>query len=106
MTNKKFDEDIDWESIRVDNSKPPLRWIANWFGSIASYGILEVSYLEENNKTNTLKYKFYEFLWSTFWPIYDKYGTFYSIDGNYFNRGWDFVDEETGDAFKVINYDK
>jgi hypothetical protein len=73
------DDALDWKTTRVDKSRPPLRWIANLAGSIASSGILKVSYMEEENKTNIFKYKYYGWLWDTFWPIYEKYGTFYEV---------------------------
>ena len=69
----------EWKTKRVDRSRPPLRWIANIAGSIASKGLLDVSYMEDNNYTGW-RYKVNLFLWDTFWPIYDKYGTFYEVD--------------------------
>lgn len=75
-----YDDDaIKWESIRTDRSRPPLRWIANLAGSIASSGLLKISYLEDEDKTNTFKYKYNVWLWDTFWPIYDRWGTFYTL---------------------------
>jgi hypothetical protein len=119
------------DSIAEHNSKPPLRWIANIAGSIASRGMLKIAYMEEDGYTGW-KYKFNGFLWDTFWPIYQKYGTFYKLNMDMSGAGWDdydadgipywektgtvdpdydheeyhwdFVDEETGDAFKVINF--
>ena len=106
-------------SIRVDNSKPPLRWIANWAGSIAGSAIMRVSYAEEYEKNYGIRYKFNGWLWDTLWPIYSKYGTFYKLDMDMSGAGWDdydadgipywekweewdFVDEETDDAFRII----
>jgi len=72
------------------------------------------------------RYKFNLWKWDTFWPIYNKYGTFYILDidmsgpgwDDYDENGvpywekagfadpdynpWDFEDYETGDAFRVI----
>jgi len=102
------------DSTVVHNSKPPLRWIANWAGEIASKGILKVSYMEADAYTGW-RYKLNLFLWDTFWPIYNKWGTMsgpgwddYDENGvPYWEKWhWDFIDEETGDAFKVINYGK
>ena len=95
------------DSIAEHRSKPPLRWIANLAGSIASSGLLEVSYMQENEKTNTFKYKYYEFLWSTFWPIYQKYGTFYKFipEAVEQDNPWDYewhVDAKTGDAWRLV----
>ena len=107
------------DSTVVHNSKPPLRWIANWAGEIASKGILKVSYMEEDAYTGW-RYKLNLFLWDTFWPIYNKWGTVYiwnmdtdeywektgtvDPDYEYDEFHWDYIDEETGDAFKVINF--
>jgi len=110
---------------RLDNavvkhqSKPPLRWIANWAGSIASSGLLEVSYMEDEGMTDTFRYKFHGWKWDTFWPLYEKYGTTYRLDMDLSGPGWDdydengvpywekwdlwdYEDEETGDAFRII----
>lgn len=72
------DDELEWKSIRIDKSRPPLRWIANLAGSIASKGLLEISYMEDNGNTG-LRYKYYGFLWDKLWPIYDRWGTFYKI---------------------------
>lgn len=69
----------EWKTKRVDRSRPPLRWIANLAGDIASRGILKISYMEEEDYTGW-RYKVNAFLWDTFYPIYDKYGTFYQVD--------------------------
>lgn len=76
--------------VAIHRSKPPLRWIANWAGSIASKNILEISYMEETGNTG-FKYKYYSFLWATFWPIYSRYGTFYTFDMS--DKAWDDYDE-------------
>jgi len=108
-------------SEAIHNSRPPLRWIANLAGSIASKNMLKLSYMEDDG-IKGFKYKYYGWLWDTFWPLYQKYGTFYKLldmdmsdpkwddyDENgvpYWEKWhWDFIDEETGDAFKVINYE-
>ena len=74
----------EWKTKRVDRSRHPLRWIANLAGSIASSGILKVAYIEEDvmeeKATFGFKYKFYGWLWDTFWPIYDKWGTIYEAE--------------------------
>lgn len=98
-------------SVPIHKSKPPLRWIANWAGNLASRGILDISYMEENAYTGW-RYKVNLFLWNTFWPIYDKFGTTYVFDFDIDEDGnpdwedwhWDFIDEETGDAMKVIQF--
>ena len=116
----------------IHNSRPPLRWIANLAGSIASKNILKLSYMEDEG-IEGFKYKYYGWLWDTFWPIYQKYGTFYKLDidsefgpREYHGQEWDssecicsnctddehcpgcvecesdFEDEETGDAFRIL----
>jgi len=105
------------DSIVVHNAKPPLRWIANLAGSIASKNMLKLSYMEDEGYTGW-KYKYYGWLWDTFWPLYQKYGTFYKLDMDMSGAGWDdydvdgvpywgnwdYEDPETGDAFRVINF--
>jgi hypothetical protein len=74
-----FDDDAtEWETKRIHNSRPPLRWIANLAGSIASSGLLDVSYMQDRGYDGW-RYKFHLWKWNTFWPIYNKYGTFYEI---------------------------
>lgn len=113
-------------SIVTHKSKPPLRWIANWAGSIGSSGLLKISYLEDEGKIDTFRYKYNGWKWDLFWPIYQKYGTYYTLDtdmsgpawDDYDENGvaywektgtvdpeyhhWDYVDEETSDAFRII----
>ena len=69
----------EWKTKRIDRSRPPLRWIANLAGTIATSSILKVSYLEEDAYEGW-RYKVNLFLWDTFWPIYDKYGTIYEVE--------------------------
>jgi hypothetical protein len=114
-------------SILEHKSRPPLRWFANWFGSIASWSILKASWLDEDENYG-IKYKIHGKIYKLTWPIYFKYGSFYkmnfdmsgpawddydengvpywektgTLDPEYFH--WDYVDEDTGDAFKVIKY--
>jgi hypothetical protein len=113
-------------SVVEHNSRPPLRWIANLAGSIASKNMLKLSYMEDDGEDKGFKYKYYGWLWDTFWPLYQKYGTFYKLDfdmdgpgwDDYDENGvpywekfgvvdpdyypWDFEDEETGDAFRIV----
>lgn len=107
------------DSIAEHNSRPPLRWIANWAGSMASKRLLRISYAEEYEENYGLRHKIDLFIWDNFWPIYQKYGTFYKLNmdmsgkewDDYDENGvpywekwedWDFEDEITGDAFRVI----
>ena len=108
-----------FDSIRIDNSRPPLRWIANWAGSIASSAIMRISWAEECEKNYGFKYKRDRLIWDILWPFSSKYGTFYKLDmdlsgkewDDYDENGipywekwtdWDYEDEATGDAFRVI----
>ena len=75
-----------WRTTRVDKSRPPLRWIANLAGDIASKGLLDVSYMEDAGYTGW-RYKVNLFLWDTFYPFYEKYGTYYEVD----------IEDEDGD---------
>jgi hypothetical protein len=77
----KHEDDFigEWRTTRVDKSRPPLRWIANIAGSIASKGLLDVSYMEEENYTGW-RYKVNLFLWNNLYPLYEKYGTYYIVD--------------------------
>ena len=101
----------------------PLRWFANMCGSIAGWAILKISYQDELENYGW-RYKLHSTIWNMTWPIYYKFGTTYewnlSDDGwndydedgvPYWektgvadpdNFGWDFEDEETGDAFRTI----
>jgi len=79
-------------SVAVHKSKPPLRWIANWAGSIASSGLLDVSYMEDYGYTGW-RYKLNLWKWDTFWPLYDKYGTVFIYDTDMSGPGWDDYDE-------------
>lgn len=106
-------------SIAIHKSRPPLRWLANLAGSVASHSILKIAYMEEDGYTGW-KYKFNGWLWDAFWPIYHKYGTFYKLDMDMSGKGWDDYDEdgvpywgnwdyedpETGDAFRIIKNEK
>lgn len=114
------------DSIVEHKSRPPLRWIANWAGSLSSRGLLAVSFMEEDGTDSGFRYKYYCFLWDKLWPIYEKYGTTYrlkmdlsaknwddydengipywdktgTVDPDYYP--WDFEDKETGDAFRIV----
>ena len=69
----------EWKTKRIDRSRPPLRWIANLAGTISTSSILKVSNMEEDAYEGW-RYKVNLFLWDTFWPIYDKYGTIYEVE--------------------------
>jgi len=127
MTVRSFLDD----SVVEHKSRPPLRWIANWAGSKASKSLLRLSYLEEDGIESGFRYKLNCEIWDNLWPIYEKYGTFYILNMNmdgkawddYDENGipywektgavdpdytpmWDYEDEETGDAFRLVRIKK
>jgi|DEB19_MinimDraft_3_1074340.scaffolds.fasta_scaffold00708_20 hypothetical protein len=112
------------DTVRINKSRPPLRWVADLFGDVAGWAILRISYLDES-KDLGMMYQFYSFVWRMTWPLYNKFGTVYKWDFDMSGDGWndydedgipywekpdfidafvwDFEDEETGDAFRVLN---
>jgi hypothetical protein len=72
---------IDWQFEVIHKSRPPLRWIANLAGSIASRGLLDISYMEDAGYTGW-RYKVNLWLWDYLYPFYDKYGTYYKLKGH------------------------
>jgi hypothetical protein len=103
------------DSILQHKSKPPLRWIANLFGEIGSWAIMHVADLDDQRNFGW-RYKIYSKIYGIFMPAYYNYGSFYiwqpywertgtvDPDYDYDEFHWDYIDEETGDAFKVINF--
>jgi hypothetical protein len=104
----------------------PLRWFANMCGEIAGWSILKAAYLDEDEHYGW-KYKVHSKIYKYTWPVYYKFGTFYefSFDMNgdgwndYDENGvpyweklgtqdldgnpiWDYIDNKTGDAFRII----
>jgi len=97
----------------------PLRWFANMCGSIAGWAIMRISYQDELEDFNW-RYKLHSTIWKITWPTYYRFGTMYEWDFDMSGDGWndydsdgvpywekydldwDFVDEETGDAFRTI----
>jgi hypothetical protein len=91
-------------------------------GSISGWAILKAAYLDEIEDFGR-KYNFYSFIWRITWPAYYRFGTFYEMDldkdgWDYDENGvpywektgmvdpdyapaWDYIDEETGDAFRI-----
>jgi hypothetical protein len=82
--------------------------------------MLNISYMKNN--ADGWKYKVNLFLWNTFWPIYNRWGTTYVWDFDMEGPEWDDYDEngvpywekwtewdyedDNGDAFRVIYNDK
>jgi hypothetical protein len=72
-----LEDDVDFEFKKYNQSKPPLRWIANLFGSIGSYYILRAHIADE--KKQFKKTKLYCFIFDCTFKIYNKWGTYYKI---------------------------
>lgn len=78
-TDMYDDDSLEWESVRIDNSRPPLRWIANLAGHFASNAMMRMFDREENGIDSSFGYRIDEFIWDKLWPIYDRWGTFYHM---------------------------
>lgn len=115
------------DSIVEHNSKPPLRWIANWAGSRASAAVMRAAWLDEDGIDRGVRQTINSAIYRLLWPMYRKYGTFYKIDWPMDGQAWEDYDEDgvpywektgtvdpdspqpwkyvdpwTGDAFRVI----
>ena len=104
-------------SIVKHNSNPPLRWIANWAGSIASSSVMRAAWLDEDGIDKGIRHTINSTIYRLLWPMYIKYGTFYHIDmdlsgeawddldafGKAYWDDWDYIDNETDDAFRIID---
>lgn len=80
-------------SNKINQSYPPLRWIANLAGWISTKAIWEISLIEEKEEKQGLKYKFFGFLYDNLFPFYYKYGTHYKFDFDMSGPEWDDYDE-------------
>ncbi len=112
-------------STRINNSRPPLRWLANLAGDISSSAIMRIAIAQEYNKDSGFRYKLDCFLYDNLFPFYYKYGTFYKLGFDMSGPEWDDYDEngipywektglvdpdynpwdfedDNGDAFRVI----
>jgi len=78
----KHEDDLndDWNFVLIHQSPIPLRWIANALGSLASSSLLSISFAQEDERMDTFKYKINCFIWDKFFPIYDKYGSYYKAE--------------------------
>lgn len=75
----KHDDDFtEWRFKRVDNSKPPLRWIANGLGSIATFLILKAFDAQDSHRYDLSM--FYSKISNPLLKFYNKYGTFYQAN--------------------------
>ncbi len=80
------------DSILEHKSRPPLRWVANIFGNIASAALWRAALLDEDNNWNR-KYDFYVKVYDIFMPLYSNYGSWYKLDIDMSGKGWDDYDE-------------
>ena len=114
-------------SLRIDKSRPPLRWLANLCGDISGWAILRISDYDELENFGW-RYKLHSFIWKITWPVYYRFGTLYEFNFDMSGDGWndydsdgvpywekpdfinayvwDYEDEETGDAFRLIEKEK
>ena len=114
------------DSVVEHNSRPPLRWIANWAGSRASTAVMRAAWLDEDGIDRGIRHTINSAIYRLLWPMYSKYGTFYRMDWamdgqaweDYDENGvpywektgtidpeynpWKYVDPWTGDAFRII----
>ena len=73
------DDATEWETKRIDNSRPPLRWIANLAGHFASNAMVRMFNREEDGVGFSLGYEIDKIIWDKLWPVYEKYGTTYEM---------------------------
>ncbi len=77
----RYDDDVpEWKSTRIDNSRPPLRWIANLAGHFASNAMLRMFNREENKTGSSFGHEVDKIIWDKLWPVYDRWGTQYRVD--------------------------
>jgi hypothetical protein len=69
----------EWKTRRIDNSRPPLRWIANLAGHFASNAMVRMFNREEDGIDSSFGQKVDGFIWDNLWHIYEKYGTTYEM---------------------------
>lgn len=70
-----FDDD-NWKLVH--QSIPPLRWIANTFGNIGSWAMLQHVFAEEDKRP--IAARIYAEIYSLFMPLSNKYGSYYKLD--------------------------
>lgn len=74
----QYDDDDDlFDTVRIDNSRPPLRWLANLMGEIGGWAILRCAFADEDGRETAAK--IYGVIYSATIPLYMKYGTFYKL---------------------------
>ena len=102
------------DSIAEHNSLPPLRWIANWAGNLSAGAMLRLVYAEEDGVEKGFRYKLDGYIYDYLWPFYYKYGTMYRLRMDLSGKNWDdydengipywnYYDEETGEALRIID---
>ena len=107
----------------------PLRWIGNICGSYAGNHLVRAIDLDEELDSYLgFRYKYHAKMWSILNKPYEQWGTCYTLDlegwkteldqmkidmadegwddydafGKAYWDDWDYVDNETGDAFRII----
>lgn len=81
------------DSTKINQSRPPLRWLANLAGEISTSAIMRVSWAEEDGKDKGFRYKLDGFLYDNLFPFYHKYGTYYKLDIDMSGPEWNDYDE-------------
>lgn len=72
-----MEDDLDWQFERIDNSRPPLRWVANFLGELGTYCIVRAFDAQDMGKDKTVE--IYAKLGTAFMKPYNKWGTYYKV---------------------------
>ena len=106
----------------------PLRWIGNICGSYAGNHLVKCFNYDEDGKYG-FAYKYHAKMWKYLNKPYEQWGTYYTIDmdgwkteldqlridmadegwddydafGKAYWDDWDYIDNETDDAFRIID---
>ena len=116
-------------STKIQKTKIwPLRWIGNICGSYAGNHLVKCFNYDEDGK-HGFAYKYHAKMWKYLNKPYEQWGTYYTIDmdgwkteldqmkidmadegwddydafGKAYWDDWDYVDNETDDAFRIID---
>ena len=115
-------------STKIQKTKIwPLRWLGNIFGSYAGNHLVKCFNYDEDGKYG-FAYKYHAKMWKYLNKPYEQWGTYYTIDmdgwkteldqmkidtadegwddydafGQAYWDDWDYIDNETDDAFRVV----
>jgi hypothetical protein len=116
-------------STKIQKTKIwPLRWIGNICGSYAGNHLVKCFNYDEDGK-HGFAYKYHAKMWKYLNKPYEQWGTYYTIDmdgwkteldqmkidmagegwndydavGKAYWDDWDYIDNETDDAFRIID---